>query len=300
MLQGELAACEIRRRIGGMLEARVSGRIDHFLPYFARDAVIHCASSREGLLPRGVWRGLEALRSITERSDENYLPLEHEIQDIVVDGQRAVVRLRGEWRRHANSKIYTIDAAHFLRWENGLVVEMFEFFERASRSTPHYSALSSYENIFAERRPGLDRDEIERRARQLIMFPSSGPEVGTILEFCADGIVCDFVGDGARIPYAGRHYGLEALINIVRAVAVDFEQTHCETHEMIIEGGQVAGRRRVEWRHRGTGRCGIVDLANFVRFEDGKIVELIEFRDSVTLLAMQGKMETPLSRVAFL
>ena len=60
---------------------------------------------------------------------------------------------------------------------------------------------------------------------------------------------------------------------------------------MLVEEGRVAGRRKVEWRHRGTGRRGLVDLANFVRFEDGMIVELVEFRDSVTLLEMRGETE---------
>ena len=52
-----------------------------------------------------------------------------------------------------------------------------------------------------------------------------------ILKFCSPNIVCDFVGDRARIPYAGRHVGVEALINIVRAVAIDFEQSHFEISE---------------------------------------------------------------------
>jgi hypothetical protein len=74
-------------------------------------------------------------------------------------------------------------------------------------------------------------------------------------------------------------------------VTIDFEQSHCDIAAILIENGHVAGRRQVEWRHRGTGRRGLVDLANFVRFEDGMIVELIEFRDSITLLEMEGRLK---------
>lgn len=57
--------------------------------------------------------------------------------------------------------------------------------------------------------------------------------------------------------------------------------------EAVIDGGSVAVRRTVEWRHRGTGRRGIVELADFLRFEDGLIVEIVEYRDSVALMRMQ-------------
>jgi ketosteroid isomerase-like protein len=294
MSQSEMLAFEIRSRITQMLRCRMSGQIDRMLRYFAPNTVVHCASSREGLLPPGIWEGADALRSITRRTDENYEPLEHEILDILVDGQNAVVRWRGAWRRHATGKIYMIDAAHFLRWQNGLVVEMHEFFEHASNSRPCGNKISSYEDLLTQKSPGFDLHEIERRARQLVGFPSNGPEIDMIVEFCSPDIICDFVGDRARIPCAGRHVGVDALINIVRAVAVDFEQSHCEISEILVEEGRVAGRRKVEWRHRGTGRRGWVDLANFVRFEDSMIVELVEFRDSVTLLEMQGEMEARL------
>ena len=299
MDQERLTASEIRRRIGEMLEARMSGRIGLMLSHFAPDAIFHCGSSREGMLPPGVWQGVEALRSVVRRSDENYEPLDYEICDILVDGERAALHWRSSWRSIGNRKTYKIDAAHFLRWdlEDALVVEMHEFFQRASVSTPYCYRLPRTE--FLGKAPvGLDRAEITQRVQKLAGYPANGPTVDSLLEICAPDIICDFVGDRARIPYAGRHRGVEALVNLVRAVAVDFEQTRCEISETLIEDGLVAALRTVEWRHRGTGRRGLVDLANFVRFEAGLAVELIEFRDSVTLLEMQGEMETPLTGYA--
>jgi ketosteroid isomerase-like protein len=69
---------------------------------------------------------------------------------------------------------------------------------------------------------------------------------------------------------------------------VDFEQLDHVIREIIVDGGRVAVRRTVEWRHRGTGRRGLVELADFARFEDGLIVEVIEFRDTITILSMAG------------
>ena len=92
MHQSKMIASEIRRQITEMLEARMAGQIGKLLKYFAPDTIVHCASSREGLLSPGIWVGADALRSISRRTDENYLPLEYEILDILVDGQKAVVR----------------------------------------------------------------------------------------------------------------------------------------------------------------------------------------------------------------
>ena len=40
--------------------------------------------------------------------------------------------------------------------------------------------------------------------------PSQGPDIGLIRKLYSPDIVCEFVGDRARIPYAGRHVGVEA------------------------------------------------------------------------------------------
>lgn len=286
-----MAEAEIRRRVSEMLHCRMSGRIDQMLRHFVPRAIVHYTKSREGMFRPAIWEGVEALSSITRFTDENYTPLDHEILDLLVDGPKAVVRWRGSWRRVATGKIYMVDAAHFLRWEDDLVVEMHEFFERMSRPSPSCQRLSSFEELVSCKTAGLDREELERRARKIVTFPARGPDIEVIREFCSPEIVCEFVGDRARLPYAGRHAGIDALINIIRMIAVDFEQSNCEISEILIEDGRLAGRRRVEWRHRGTGRSGVVDLADFVRFQDGLIVELIEFRDSLTLLEMQGERD---------
>lgn len=77
------------------------------------------------------------------------------------------------------------------------------------------------------------------------------------------------------------------MLGIIQAICVDFEQWPLVVPEMIAEGARVAGRRQVAWRHRGTGRVGCSELADFVRFEDGLIVEFIEFRDTGTLMRIQ-------------
>jgi len=147
----------------------------------------------------------------------------------------------------------------------------------------------SFENLLTPRPPGMDRCEIIRRCESLLRFPDlRGPNLMLLRDLCSPDIVCEFVGDKSRIPYAGRHTGVDTLERIIRTIAIDFEQLDQTIWEILVDGGRVASRRTVEWRHRGTGRRGLVELADFARIEDGLIVEIIEFRDSITILSMAG------------
>lgn len=93
MRQSKSVAVEIRSRIAEMLRCRMSGQINQMLKHFGPNTVVHCASSRDGLLPPGIWEGADGLRAMTRRTDENYEPLEHEILDILVDGSWIAMKL---------------------------------------------------------------------------------------------------------------------------------------------------------------------------------------------------------------
>lgn len=150
-----------------------------------------------------------------------------------------------------------------------------------------------FEEFLSSGRPGLDREEIIRRVKLLALQPSDRRDYEIIRELYSPDVVCEFIGDKSRIPYAGRHVGIEALISILKTINIDFEQLNHSCVDIIVDGARVAVRRSVEWRHRGTGRRGRVDLADFARFENGRIVEQIEFRDSITILSMQGEPSWP-------
>jgi ketosteroid isomerase-like protein len=268
----------------------MSSRIDSMMQHFVPGVVVHYDGATEGLFRPGVGKGRDALCENIRHIELDYAPLDSEILDMLVENEKTAVRWRGRWRHRGTGCVYALDIAHFLRWEGGLIVEMFEFFDHHRARTSDRVSMVTFQELLTPKSPGLAREEIERRSKALVNFSPRGPDVAQILELCAPGVVCEFVGDRTRIPYAGRHVGVEALANIVRAIGVDFEQLHCAILESIVDGGSVAVRRTVKWRHRGTGRKGLVELADFVRFGNGLIVELVEFRDSITLLEMQGDM----------
>ncbi|PPD45046.1 MAG: hypothetical protein CTY15_05605 [Methylocystis sp.] len=265
----------------------MAGDVDALLRLFVEDVELRYNCSKVGLFPAGQWRGHEALRENLRRTDIDYEPLDAEILDLLVEGDRTAVRWTTNWRHRGTALHFAMDMAHFLHWRNGRVAEMNEFIDHRCVSRAVEAIPRSLEEMENPRPPGLSRDEMAHRATTLGNFSRSGPDIDLFRRFCAPDVVCEFAGDRKTISYAGRHRGIEALVNIVRAVDVDFEQFGAAMPEAVVDGGSVAVRRTVEWRHRGTGRRGIVELADFLRFEDGLIVELVEFRDSVALLRMQ-------------
>jgi ketosteroid isomerase-like protein len=283
----QLIESETRRRVHEIVRSRMSYDVSTLVEHFVEDVELNYSSSRLGLLPPGQWRGREALRAHLRRVDVDYEPLDAEILAVLVEGENTVVRWISSWRHRATGHVHRMDMAHFLRWRDGLVSEMYEFRDHRCVARCADAAPQSLDDILNPRGPGLTRDEMARRLIAMGSF-SCGPDIALLRETCSPDVVCEFVGDRTTISHAGRHRGVDALINIVRSIGVEFEQLGVAMPEVIVDGGSAAARRTVEWRHRGTGRRGQVQLADFVRFEDGRIVEIVEFRDSVALLQMQA------------
>ncbi len=282
----QAAENETRRRVHELISVRMSGNIAATVKLFTDDAELSY-NGRVGMFPAGHWQGSQALGEHLRRTDIEYEPLDFEVRDVVVEGDRTAVRWTSHWRRRATGEVYCMDMAHFLRWRNDRIAEMHEFLDHHAPSRMADEPQKSFEDMLNPPHPGLSREEMARRMKALGSFSRQGPDIKLFRSYYAPDVVCEFVGDRRSIAYAGRHRGIEALLSVVRSVAVDFEQVSCATPDMVIDGGSVATRRTVEWRHHGTGRRGIVEVADFVRFEEGKIVELVEFRDSVALLQMQ-------------
>jgi len=287
-----LTSGEIRRRLEEITRFRLTGQLERMVEHFSPDVIVHYNCTQVGLFTPGIWRGRPAFLANMRLTEENYEALEGEITEVLVENGNAALRWRTCWRHRGTGGVYTVEMAYFLKWRGDTVAELHEFLDYPGPLAIGREKLSSYEEMLRPRTPGLDRAEIVRRVNELANFaPSRGPDIELIRKYYSPDIVCEFVGHRARIPYAGRHVGVEAVINIVRGINVDFEQLNNELSDILVDDGRLACRRTVKWRHRGTGRRGLVELAEFVRFEDGLIVELIEYRDSVTILEMQGELK---------
>ncbi|HMK88778.1 MAG TPA: nuclear transport factor 2 family protein [Methylocystis sp.] len=278
---------EIRQRIAEITYLRLSGDIERFIAHFAADVTVHYNCEKAHLFNPGVLYGAAAFRQNIQQVEEVYRGVADEILDVLIEDQRAWVRWRTRWRHIGAGAVYDLDMAYFLRWRGDKVVELHEFFDTPVPSAYGRALVDEIDDLVKSKPAGLTRAEILELVEFLAKLPTTcGSKTSLFRQHCAPGVVSEFVGDRKRIPYAGRHCGVDALMAIVQSIAVDFEQLNYRLEDIVIDENRVALRRSVDWRHRGTGRRGVVALAEFLRFENGLIAELIEFRDSVTMVRM--------------
>lgn len=279
---------DVRQRVLNIIDCRMRGDVNGMSRHFFEDVELNYNCAKIGLFPSGHWRGREALRENVRRTDIDYEPGDYEVKGLLVEGDRSAVRWTSEWRHRATGRVQKMDMAHFLRWQNNLVVEMDEFFDNHCVTRTLDPLPESLDDLLSPRGPGMPREAIVALMTQMANF-SAHPDMSLFQEAFDPDVVCEFVGDRTAISYAGRHRGVEALLNIIRRIGIEFEQLgHAEPDVVLVDGEYAATRRTVEWRHRGTGRRGLVELADFVRYRGGKMIELVEFRDSLALLQMQN------------
>jgi ketosteroid isomerase-like protein len=132
----------------------------------------------------------------------------------------------------------------------------------------------------------LDRELIERRVRAMLEMRAAGDLRG-MLDYAAEDIVYNLKGSWASFPYASPVCGKKMVAQALAIIAMQFENMGFVIHELVIEGNQIALRRSVKLRHRGTGKVGNVDIADFLRFRDGLVVEFTEVADSIALTQLE-------------
>lgn len=120
---------ELRRNVFAITQLRMSGEIDEMMLYFAPDVVVQYHCTKEGLFLPGVLHGRAAFKENIRLTDIEYEPLGSEVLDILVENESTVVRWRNSWRHRGTGQVATLDMAHFLRWRNGQVVEVYEYLD---------------------------------------------------------------------------------------------------------------------------------------------------------------------------
>jgi ketosteroid isomerase-like protein len=125
----EEARRRLRRNVLAITQLRMSGQLDEMLRYFAPDVVVRYHCTKEGLFLPGVLHGRAAFKENIRLTDVEYEPLGSEIFAILVEKDSTAVRWRNSWRHRNTRRVITLDMAHFLRWRNGLVVQVFEYLD---------------------------------------------------------------------------------------------------------------------------------------------------------------------------
>lgn len=128
----------------------------------------------------------------------------------------------------------------------------------------------------------VDRQLIETRVRHLLELRAANDLRG-MLDYAAEDIVYDVRGDWMAFPFSGSVKGKAMVARALVSIATQFENLGSTIHDILIDGERVAIRRTARVRHRGTSKTADVAIADFARFRDGLVIELVEITDSLAL-----------------
>ncbi len=128
----------------------------------------------------------------------------------------------------------------------------------------------------------VDRELIETRIHRLCDMRSADDLRG-ILDYAAEDIVYEARGHWMSFPFQGSVKGKAQVAKALMSIATQFENLGSTVRKIVIDGEQVAVWRTSRLRHRGTGKAANIEVADFLRFRDGLVVEFLEIADSTSL-----------------
>jgi ketosteroid isomerase-like protein len=139
---------------------------------------------------------------------------------------------------------------------------------------------------FLARKASLDRDLMASRVQD-INDRLVARDLPGLLALFSDDVVFELIGNWSIFPNAGRAQGKEAWARALATVYTELQNLGSTVHEVVIDGDCVALRRTTRLRNYGTGRVGDVEIADFLRFRDGLIVEITEIVDSLAVARLE-------------
>jgi ketosteroid isomerase-like protein len=103
----------------------------------------------------------------------------------------------------------------------------------------------------------------------------------TLGAFLHDDVIWTISGPVNVISYCGTHRGKAAVLDLIlRVVPSQFRFTSYTQESLLVDGGQVAMLNRRSARRTADGRVMSYRVANFLRFQDGKVIENLSLLDS--------------------
>jgi ketosteroid isomerase-like protein len=101
--------------------------------------------------------------------------------------------------------------------------------------------------------------------------------------------VFTLVGDKSSLAVVGTARGHRELRETLRGFIATFDFVTREILSVIVEGDRAAVHSRLVVRYSPTGETRTADVLDVLRFQDGKIVELIEFADTALIRDMMSR-----------
>ncbi|MBR0778981.1 nuclear transport factor 2 family protein [Bradyrhizobium diazoefficiens] len=113
----------------------------------------------------------------------------------------------------------------------------------------------------------------------------SGDVKGLVAAFHSEGLF-NLVGDKGALHLAGVVKGHQQLLAAFGQFIDHFAFEKREILTKLVEGNQVAIRSRLKIQYRPNGKTFSTEVLDLFKFENDKIVELVEFADTAQIKAI--------------
>jgi ketosteroid isomerase-like protein len=108
----------------------------------------------------------------------------------------------------------------------------------------------------------------------------AGRDFGRVAALIHDHIDWVIYAPVAVFPFAGPRRGRAAVLEAMAAIGERFIVESYEREIVIVDGDRAAVMSDVTFKQRATGRILRFRVANFLRFQDGRVIEFREFIDT--------------------
>ncbi len=132
--------------------------------------------------------------------------------------------------------------------------------------------------------PKIDApDEEERRKLRHNVFEITrlrmSGQIEEMLRYFAPDVIVRYHATKEGLFLPGVLHGREAFRENIRLTDVDYEPLGSEVLDILVDGDMTAVRWRNSWRHRNSGRTATMDMAHFLSWRNGMVVEVFEYLD---------------------
>ena len=115
---------------------------------------------------------------------------------------------------------------------------------------------------------------------------SKGASTQQWLELMSHGVCFRSLAGGAPgLEFSRECAKRDDVARYFAELARDWEMIHYTVDELIAQGDRVVMLGSCGWRHRHSGRSVETPKADFLRMQDGKVVEFFEFYDTAKAIA---------------
>jgi ketosteroid isomerase-like protein len=133
----------------------------------------------------------------------------------------------------------------------------------------------------------VDRVLIEEQAMSFARFRGQS-DPSKLMSLLSPNAVFTIPGDATLLSCVGRYEGSAAILRFFAHCHIDYEILKLKVLDALVDGDRAAVRSSCVLRHRGTGLARALNICDILRFENGLIVDVFSYMDTLAIASIYG------------